>query len=213
MKSRLLSLAAAVFLMSGTAHAANLILDGDFINSPTSLGYTTYASSSSFGPWNVTTATVDLINTYLQSPTPAITNSGSVDLDGTPGAGAIAQIFSAPAGNYVLTFDLSGNPGGPPTVKELQVSVGGVTHDYSYTIGSNTTSNMMYVPETLDFTSPGGNLTLAFTSLDPGGPNAFNGPVVGDVSVSSTPLPATLLLFGSGLLGLLLVARRRLVKA
>lgn len=209
MTKRILSLAAAVFLMSGTAQAANLIIDGDFVNAPTSGGYTTYTSVSSFGPWNVTSGSVDLINTYWQSPS-AVPNGGSVDMDGLS-PGTITQNFVAPAGNYALTFDLSGNPDGQPSTKTLQVTVGSVTQTYTYTIGTNSHGNMQYAPETLDFTSPGGGLTLTFASLDTNSPY---GPVVGDVSVlSATPLPAALVLFGSGLFGLFLVARRRLAKA
>ena len=204
---RILSVAAlAALLMTGSAHAATLVLDGNFVNTAVNPpGYTTYNSGQTFGggAWTVTTGSVDLIDQYWLPPTPG---TGSVDLDGNS-PGGIAQTFTAPAGNYVLTFDLSGNPDGAPTTKSLQVSVGGTVEDITYTLtGANNHTNMLYVPETVDFTSTGAPIPLSFLSLDT---NTPFGPVIGDVSASATPLPASLLLFGSGLLGLVLFVRRR----
>lgn len=188
------------FATGGAAHAANLVSDGDFSTPYGGPGFTTYYSGSSFGPWTVTSGSVDLIGGYWQSP---VTGGGSVDVDGfTPGS--FDQTIATGAGSYTLTFDLSGNPDGPAQSKTLQVSVGGVTKTFTFTTGANSRSNMGYVPETLTFTASGPT-TLTFASLDNSG--SPWGPVVSDVDLvagaASVPEPASwaLMLLGLSAMG------------
>ncbi|MDR3449742.1 MAG: DUF642 domain-containing protein [Alphaproteobacteria bacterium] len=191
---------AGLFLSYG-ASAATLVPDGDFSNPYGGSAYTTYSFSAgdTFGPWAVTTGSVDLIGGYWQSPTGGLT--GSVDLDGNA-PGGISQTFSLNPGKYVMTFSLSGNPDGGNALKSLQASIGGSTGDFTYTTGANIKTNMNYAVETLGF-SVGGvgpqNVALSFLSLD--GSGAY-GAVVGNVAISAVPLPPTFLLFAAGLAGL-----------
>lgn len=193
---------AAALAVGGAAHAANLVADGDFSSPFGGSTFTTYSAGSSFGPWNVTSGSIDLIGNYWQSPT---TGGGSVDVDGNA-PGAFDQSIATGAGEYTLTFDLSGNPDGNPTTKALQVSVGGVTKLFTYTIGANSHSNMMYTTESLTFKATGPT-TLTFTSMDNNSPY---GPVVADVAITAVPEPASwaLMLLGVGAMGASLRARR-----
>jgi choice-of-anchor C domain-containing protein len=206
---RTLSAAAVVSLCLASgfsqASASTIVTDGNF-NDPTGgSGFTTYFSGQSFNAWNVTGGGVDLIGGYWQAPT---SGAGSVDLDGNA-PGAISQSITAPAGNYVLRFFLSGNPDGSPAMKTVDVSIAGVTQAFAYTIGSNSHSNMMYQMETLDFTLSGPT-TLSFTSTDSGTPY---GPVIGDVSISAVPEPATWAMMVLGFFGIGFMAYRRRSKA
>jgi len=204
MNKRLVGVALAAIAGWSIAAAAsastNLVSDGDFSN-PYGGVYTTYFSNgsgagASFGPWTVTSGSVDLIGTYWQSPSGP--GGGSVDLDGDA-PGAISQSLSLSAGSYVLTFDLSGNPDGQPTTKTVDVTVGSASQSYTYTIGTNTHANMQYTVETLDFTATGPT-TLTFASQDSNSPY---GPAIGAVDVTAVPEASTwaLMLVGFATIG------------
>jgi choice-of-anchor C domain-containing protein len=193
--------------LAGAAHATNLVVDGDF-NSPWGGVYTTYYAGSSFGPWNVTSGSVDLIGSYWQSPT---AGGGSVDMDGNS-PGAIDQTLNLTAGTYVLTFDLSGNPDGAPVTKTLDVSVGSASEVFTYTLGpDNHENNMLYTPESLIFTATGPT-TLTFASGDVDSPY---GAAIGGVSVTAVPEPAawSLMIAGLGFIGAGLRVGRKSARA
>ena len=155
------------------------------------------------GAWNVTGGSVDLIGGYWQAPT-AAAHSGSVDLDGNS-PGGVSQALTLTSGDwYKLSFYLSGNPDGYPATKVVDVSVGSLNKNYSFTIGGNTHGNMGYILETASFKA-GATNTLAFNSLDT---NTPFGPVVGGVAVSAPEL-STWAMMLAGFAGLGFVGYRR----
>jgi choice-of-anchor C domain-containing protein len=190
--------------VSSHALASTIVTDGNFSTPAGGSSFTTYFSGQSFSGWTVTGGGVDLIGNYWQSPP---SGGGSVDLDGNAPGGIYQSITTAPAGNYVLSFYLSGNPDGSPASKTVDVSVGNVNSDpFTYTIGGgNSRSNMLYQLETLDFTLTGPT-TLTFTSADSGTPY---GPVIGGVSISAVPEPATWAMMVLGFFGVGFMAYRR----
>jgi choice-of-anchor C domain-containing protein len=201
-------LALSSFFLSGAYSQASAVtvVDGNFANNIS--GFATLSTGANIGGpggWTVTGTSVDLIGTYWQAPP---LGGGSVDLDGN-NPGGIEQTISIGPGSYVLSFYLSGNPDGGNAVKTDLTGVTGTSQIFTYTTGSNTKTNMKYELETMFFTlGPGTTSTvLSFSSLD--GPSSPYGPVIGDVSISAVPEPATWAMMVLGFLGVGFMAYRR----
>jgi choice-of-anchor C domain-containing protein len=198
------SLALMAVLALTPAVAAPIVTDGDFLNGFGSFSTINSGSTLASGAWTVTQGSVDQIGGYWQAPT---LGGGSVDLDGYYARGGISQIIAPSAGNYRLTFYMSGNPDGGNPLKGLTASVGGTSQDFYYTTGSNSLGDMQYAFESLYFFTAGGNIALSFTSLDDIS-SAF-GAAIGGVSITAVPEPLTLTLFGAGLAGIAGLRRRK----
>jgi len=104
------------------------------------------------------------------------------------------------------TYDLSFYLGSRPSMgnQTVQVQIGNAT--VLFALNSNTPFTLEHVY----FTASGTGELLTFTGTDPlGGDNtAF----LTDVSITATPEPVTLVLFGTGLAGIGGIVRRRLTK-
>jgi choice-of-anchor C domain-containing protein len=172
---------AALALTSGFAAAAqpNLVVDGDFSAAPNPGGFATYAKGSkAITGWTVTKASVDLIGTYWSAPHGA----RSVDLDGTPGFGAIAQSFrTVPGAKYVLTFLLSANDQCAPTIKHLHVTVAAAATNFSVNASTSGVGNHVWALKTVPFKASRPMTTLQFASADTTGGQC--GPVVATIKV------------------------------
>jgi choice-of-anchor C domain-containing protein len=135
------------------------------------------APNTSIEGWSVDAGSVDWIGTYWPAPDGAM----SIDMSGAD-AGTLTQTFETTIGNtYTVSFLLSGNPAGPPSLKTLEVSatggtVGVYTHD---TTGTDLTS-MVWAPQTYTFLATSATTTLSFVSTTAG---AF-GPAIDNVVVT-----------------------------
>jgi choice-of-anchor C domain-containing protein len=162
------------FISSG----ANIANDGQFLNGSASGGtVTTYSNGQTFGGWTVTQATVDLLTSgFISVPS----GGRSIDMDG--GApGAISQTLTTVAGNtYTVRFMMSANAGGNST-RSLELSVGGVTSNYSITTSSgHSSSTPDWIEQSYTFTATGTSTVLQFRSLSASG---FGGAILADVAV------------------------------
>ena len=137
------------------------------------------AGDTSLDGWTVDAGSVDWIGTYW----PAQDGSMSIDMSGAE-AGAISQTFATTIGNtYTVSFFLSGNPAGPPTVKTLDVSAtGGTVGQYSFDVTGNTLANMNWTAEVYSFLATSTSTTLSFASTTPGA----HGPAIDNVAVTET---------------------------
>jgi choice-of-anchor C domain-containing protein len=192
----------------------NIVTNGTFSTNydaggATHLGY----GSTSLPGWTVGgEGGVDLIGSYWQAPP---SGGNSVDLSGN-GAGSTSQVLdTSPTGSYWnISFYLSGNPDAAG-VKSVQVTFGSNSWIFSVDSTGNTHENMNWqlitINNILINSTP---TTLTFTSLTP---SAW-GPVIAGISVVdpppadpiTTPEPGSMLLMGSGLIGLAGLARKRL---
>jgi choice-of-anchor C domain-containing protein len=200
----------AGLLSASTSVHANLIVNGSFeTGNPQFVGsFTTLGNGSTrMTGWTVTGNSVDWINTYWQ----AAAGNYSVDLSGNAAGGVQQTIATTPGGLYRLSFELAGNPDGPPTIKDLEVLVNGSPlQSFTFDTAGHTRSSMGWQGFSLFFTAAGSSTTLEFRSLDA---TAF-GPALDNVVVDPIPEPSSLVIGAAifGVFGAGFVLRRRLAQ-
>jgi choice-of-anchor C domain-containing protein len=169
-----MSLAGSAFAFTGASNGS--FEDGTFTADPFD---TLVPGDTRLTGWTVESGSVDWIGSYWQ----ASAGSRSIDLTGV-NAGAISQTLTTTIGNtYVVTFDLSGNPAGPPITKTLTVSAtGGPTAGYAFDTGAagNTLTDMKWAPQTYSFLATSTSSVVTFTSTTDG----FWGPALDNVAVT-----------------------------
>ncbi len=167
----------SVFLSLGHTVSAQVNISFETGTNPGSFT-TVYASQTNITNWSVDFGSVDYIGTYWQPST----GVRSIDLNGQNQRGQISQIIPTTTGwTYKVTFDLSGNPDGGPTVKFMSVSADKEqTQFYFYIIGNNTRVDMQWEPNTYHFTANFPITFLSFTSQITG----FYGPALDNINVS-----------------------------
>ena len=177
--------------------ATNLIQNGSFETATVNPGTDTLlnAVSTVITGWTVSQGSIDYIGTVWQ----ASNGVRSLDLSGG-NAGRIQQTFNTTVGGtYRVTFDLAGNPTGNPTIKEMRVSAGGNSADFSFDITGKSLSNMGWVSNSWDFTATGTTTTLSFLNLA----DTAYGPALDNVSVIALSSPPPSIPEPSSVLGLL----------
>jgi choice-of-anchor C domain-containing protein len=176
------------------ATGTELILNGSFERGvdPGTAWITVYPGENSIQNWSVESGDVDVKSSSFWLPSDG---SRSLDMNGGS-AGKITQtIVTTPGSEYLLTFDLSANPGSPPIYPSplfhnLEVSAGETSQVFEYDRTGNSFQDMRFVRKELRFVANSNATTIAFESKTPGG--GFTGPALDNVSVK-------VLLPGSGL--------------
>ncbi|GAC1531215.1 MAG: hypothetical protein NVS2B8_19590 [Vulcanimicrobiaceae bacterium] len=161
------------------AEGRDLIVNGDFSHGVVKRPWNeVHPGSPDIPGWHVL-RNVDYVPVaYWEAPG----GVASIDLDGSPGPGEIAQTFAtSPGHRYRVAFDLAANVDGPPRVKALVVRVAGTTRAFAFDGTGHANRAMGYARKTFEFTASGTSSTIDFASQSR--PGNWNGPVLGRVSV------------------------------
>lgn len=208
--------AAALTALAPMATSAATITNGSFESGSNPGGFTTLGTgSTAITGWTVASGNVDYIGTHWQ----ASDGVRSVDLTGGTRGSISTTIMDLIIGvTYNLSFDLSGNPEGPPATKQLDVTLSdpATTENYTYNIqtAGNTLSDMRWVNYVLSFTATSTSSILSFAAANGGGGGACcYGPALDNVQISAVPVPAAGFLLVGALGGLAALRRRKALAA
>jgi len=135
------------------------------------------AGSTAMPGWTVTRGQIDIVTTGWQQ----VDGQRSLDLNGSPGSGGVAQTFATtPNRDYLISFYLAGNPGAAPAIKTIWITVAGATAGVQFDNNGTGTSNMHWTKYLYGFRAVGSSSTLEFYS---GNASSFGGPALDNVVV------------------------------
>lgn len=170
---------AAARFQNGNFETATVDPDGAFVTLP--LG------SMQITGWTVVSGDIDYIGGYWIPPNGT---TRSLDLVGDQSVGGVQQTFdTVPGSTYQVSFDVAGNPDGPPIIKPLRVTAGSVVQNYTFDTTGKSKANMGWVTNQLSFTASGASTTLTFIS-DTTGMGCCYGATLGNVQLQMLAAPA-----------------------
>jgi hypothetical protein len=151
------------------AGGTGILPDGDF-SQATNPGdqYPLYGKGQVFAPyWEVSKKNVNLNGSTWAN----VDGLCNVDLDGNvPGVIKSSAISTKPGASYTLSFVLSGNGYGPPTIKTMKVTIDKQFKEFTWnTYGGNDAENGDWKTVTWTFRVTGHLSVLNFASEDPKG--------------------------------------------
>lgn len=206
----LLVLLMATFIIALCVPAhANLLPNGSFEFASVDPGgsfVTLGTGSTAITGWTVTGHSIDYIGGYWQ----ASDGSRSIDLSGS-GLGGIELTTGFDTSidlEYMVTFDMAGNPDGLPLIKELEVQAGDFTGTFSFDSTGSTRNAMGWEQRSFTFTATDTTTVLSFRSILNGAADPYFGAALDNVCVTAVPDASMMLLLGPALLGLAAFSRK-----
>jgi len=156
----------------------SLLQNGSFEQGPDPGAFLPLNPNSTAIPgWTVIRGGID----YYGAEWASADGKRSLDLNGTPGVGGIAQTFATtPGQTYQVSFDLAGHPSG--LLQTMAVSAAGQSKDFTFQSGTDP-NHLGWQKDTWSFKANSPQTTLEFYSKQTGYP--FGGPALDNVVVTT----------------------------
>lgn len=167
-----------------TARATELLVNGGFETGPAiPLANPIYAvppGNTALTGWTVSGGAVSIVTDNYWEP-----RAGHRSLElSSSGPGAVEQWFaSSPGSVYQVKFFITGEPFSSPTIKNLRVTVGATTHDFTYDVTPAWHWDMLWQGHSFLYQAVSVSTPLKFASLDA----SQWGPAIDSVVVEELP--------------------------
>lgn len=202
-------LATALISTPGIANASTF-QNGDFESPAITSAFINYSDgSTAITGWTVSAPSgtnVALINASRSGYSPAASGNQWLDLTGSGALGSegVTQTFDTVSGHqYQVTFGIGASTQTGSTKSIVNPYINGNAISGAFQLAA-TSSSLIWQDFNFDFTATGGSTTIGFFNGDTtgGSLNGLDNVRISDLGVATTPLPASLPLFATGLGGL-----------